>query len=216
MVVAHVANNPSQSDVSITASVRRKNRRRLSRKTPRLSAVVAPVQNEDHEMTEGETSHPSITDRLPAQENTGFDDDELMIDTDPTSLLQTTSASAFPPLTANAEKTRVKSETRRIPMPPHRMTPLKKDWVNVYGPLTEILGLQVRMNVQRRCVEIRVCIILTRHWIIVTLFSQTSKETKDIGALQKGADFVKAFALGFDVKVRARDYNYRHSVNSHS
>jgi rRNA processing protein Krr1/Pno1 len=30
---------------------------------------------------------------------------------------------------------------------------------------------------------------------------QTSKATKDIGALQKGADFVKAFALGFDVNV---------------
>ena len=161
MVVAHVANNPSQPDGSITASTRRKNRRRLSRKTPRLASVSAPVPDEDHEMTEGETSHTSITDRLPTQENTGPDNDELMIDTDPTSLLQTTST--FPPLTANAEKTRVKSETRRIPMPPHRMTPLKKDWVNVYGPLTEILGLQVRMNVQRRCVEIRVRVILTRH-----------------------------------------------------
>jgi len=32
---------------------------------------------------------------------------------------------------------------------------------------------------------------------------QTSKHTKDIGALQKGADFVKAFALGFDVNVRS-------------
>ena len=32
---------------------------------------------------------------------------------------------------------------------------------------------------------------------------QTSKHTKDISALQKGADFVKAFALGFDVNVCA-------------
>ena len=154
MVVAHVANNPSQLDGSITASVRRKNRRRLSRKTPRSSFVSASVPDEDHEMTEGETSRTRIAGPFPAQENTGSDDEQLMID-------PTISVSAFPPLTANTEKTRVKSETRRIPMPPHRMTPLKKDWVNVYGPLTEILGLQVRMNVQRRCVEIRVRIILT-------------------------------------------------------
>ncbi|EDR14785.1 uncharacterized protein LACBIDRAFT_229936 [Laccaria bicolor S238N-H82] len=105
-----------------------------------------------------------------------------MIDADPSFLAPSTSAPTFPPLSANAEKTTLKSETRRIPIPPHRMTPLKKDWVNIFGPLTEILGLQVRMNVQRRCVEAR-----------------TSKHTKDIGALQKGADFVKAYALGFDV-----------------
>jgi RNA-binding protein PNO1 len=36
------------------------------------------------------------------------------------------------------------------------MTPLKKEWVNVYGPLVEMMGLQVRMNVKRRCVELKV------------------------------------------------------------
>ncbi|KNZ73801.1 Pre-rRNA-processing protein PNO1 [Termitomyces sp. J132] len=96
--------------------------------------------------------------------------------------METTAAPAFPALAPGVGATRLKSETRRIPIPPHRMTPIKKDWINIFGPLTEILGLQVRMNVQRRCVEIR-----------------TSKETKDVGALQKGADFVKAYALGFDV-----------------
>ena len=30
---------------------------------------------------------------------------------------------------------------------------------------------------------------------------QTCKDTKDIGALQKAADFVKAFTLGFEVDV---------------
>ncbi|EMD38466.1 hypothetical protein CERSUDRAFT_82727 [Gelatoporia subvermispora B] len=109
-------------------------------------------------------------------------DDEIMIDEDP-SLPAQSSAPTFQPLPASAQRTALKSETRRIPVPPHRMTPLKKDWVNIFSPLTEMLHLQVRMNVPRRCVEIR-----------------TSKHTTDIGALQKGADFVKSYALGFDVQ----------------
>ena len=44
------------------------------------------------------------------------------------------------------------------------------------------MKLQVRMNTKRRCVELR-----------------TSKHTEDIGAIQKGADFLKAFMLGFEI-----------------
>lgn len=33
---------------------------------------------------------------------------------------------------------------------------------------------------------------------------QTSKDTKDIGAIQKAADFVQAFILGFEVEVGLR------------
>ncbi|KAF8447879.1 hypothetical protein L210DRAFT_3390869 [Boletus edulis BED1] len=110
-------------------------------------------------------------------------DDELAIDVDPESAPQPQSVPSFPALSAAAvQSSTLKSETRRIPIPPHRITPIKKDWVNIFSPLTEILGLQVRMNVHRRCVEIR-----------------TSRHTKDIGSIQKGADFVKAYALGFDV-----------------
>lgn len=87
------------------------------------------------------------------------EDDELAIDVDPESVLQPPSAPSFPALpAAAAQSTTLTSETRRIPIPPHRMTPIKKDWINIFSPLTEILGLQIRMNVQRRCVEIRVYI----------------------------------------------------------
>jgi len=178
MVVTHTATLSSKPESSSTGSSVRKNRRKFTRKSARPANPSAHNADEDQEMDDGEASGPSVTDQQAVQDNTG-DDDDLIIDVDP---LQTTSAPAFPPLAVNADKTRLKSETRRIPIPPHRMTPLKKDWINIFGPLTEILGLQVRMNVQRRCVEAR-----------------TSKETKDIGALQKGADFVKAYALGFDV-----------------
>ncbi|KAJ4151351.1 hypothetical protein LMH87_012055 [Akanthomyces muscarius] len=73
-------------------------------------------------------------------------------------------------------------ETRKVPIPPHRMTPLKQNWTTIYPPLVEHLKLQCRMNVARKTVELR-----------------TSKFTTDSGALQKGEDFVKAFTLGFDV-----------------
>ncbi|KAF8319284.1 eukaryotic type KH-domain (KH-domain type I) [Clavulina sp. PMI_390] len=108
------------------------------------------------------------------------DEGDIPMDEEP---LDESSVPTFAPLSASAQTTSSKSESRRIPIPPHRFGPLKNDWVNIYSPLTEILGLQVRMNVQRKAVEIR-----------------TSKHTKDIGALQKGADFVKAYALGFDVQ----------------
>ena len=75
-----------------------------------------------------------------------------------------------------------RSETRKILIPPHRMTPLKASWPKIYPPLVEHLKLQVRMNIKSRCVELR-----------------SSKHTTDSGALQKGEDFVKAFSLGFDV-----------------
>lgn len=74
------------------------------------------------------------------------------------------------------------AEIRKMPIPPHRMTPLKTAWPKVYPPLVEHLKLQVRMNMKTRSVELR-----------------CSKYTTDTGALQKGADFVKAFSLGFDV-----------------
>ncbi|KAL2056703.1 hypothetical protein ABVK25_003097 [Lepraria finkii] len=74
------------------------------------------------------------------------------------------------------------AETRKVLIPPHRMTPLKSAWLKIYPPLVEHLKLQVRMNLKGRAVEMR-----------------TSKHTTDSGALQKGEDFVKAFSLGFDV-----------------
>ncbi|KAI0135127.1 eukaryotic type KH-domain (KH-domain type I) [Daldinia grandis] len=73
-------------------------------------------------------------------------------------------------------------QTRKVGIPPHRFTPLKSAWPKIYPPLVEHLKLQVRMNVKHKRVELR-----------------TSRHTTDAGALQKGEDFVRAFALGFDV-----------------
>merc|ERR1719375_2558578 len=87
----------------------------------------------------------------------------------------------FAPLPATALA--AKKEIRRIACPAHRLTPLKNAWQELLDPLVQHLKLQVRMNTKRRCVEIR-----------------SSEHTPDISYLQKGADFVKAFMLGFDIK----------------
>lgn len=83
---------------------------------------------------------------------------------------------------ASKSNMKVKLESRKVAVPPHRMTPLKNVWSKIYPPLVKHLKLQVRMNLKTKTVELR-----------------TNKYTTDVGALQKGADFVKAFTLGFDV-----------------
>lgn len=75
-----------------------------------------------------------------------------------------------------------KISARKIPMPPNRMKSLKNQWLKIAEPLVEHLKLQVRMNIARKCVELR-----------------TSKHTTSTGALQMGEDFIKAIALGFEV-----------------
>lgn len=89
------------------------------------------------------------------------DDGDILIDNATASTSAAASATAsgsgsgFKPLVTS--ETRVlKDEFRRIPIPPHRITPLKRDWVNLYTPMVEHLGLQVRMNTKRRAVELKV------------------------------------------------------------
>merc|ERR1712170_142311 len=87
----------------------------------------------------------------------------------------------LPPISAD-KLTGGKSELRKVPVPANRYTPLKENWMKIFTPVVEHLHLQICFNLKSRNVEIKTC-----------------KETKDIGALQKAADFVKAFTLGFEV-----------------
>ncbi|XP_062852042.1 RNA-binding protein PNO1 [Trichomycterus rosablanca] len=88
----------------------------------------------------------------------------------------------FPPISGDKLKGGV-DEMRKVPVPSHRYTPLKENWLKIFTPIVENLQLQVRFNLKTRNVEIKTC-----------------KETQDIGALTKAADFVKAFILGFQVE----------------
>lgn len=87
----------------------------------------------------------------------------------------------FAPVTSYEENGR-KVEFRRVPVPQHRMTPLKNGWLTLYKPVTENLKLDMRMNLKTRKVEIK-----------------TTLETPDSGNLQRAADFIHAYILGFDV-----------------
>ena len=84
----------------------------------------------------------------------------------------------------NFEKAKVgvkkKTDMRSIPVPLHRYTPLKNNWETILKTLVKHMKLLVRMNTRRRAVQIK-----------------TTKEVQDPGALQKSADFLKAFMLGF-------------------
>ncbi|KAF2222184.1 KH domain-containing protein [Elsinoe ampelina] len=126
---------------------------------------VLPVQNDDDDVVLS-LANPTTTDAQP--------DAPLDMDID------SGTAPLFTPETPGAISHR--AESRKVPVPPHRMSPLKSQWTKIYPPLVEHLKLQVRMNVKSKAVELR-----------------TSKHTDDTGALQKGADFITAFCLGFDV-----------------
>ncbi|GAB1598997.1 RNA-binding protein PNO1-like [Argonauta hians] len=86
----------------------------------------------------------------------------------------------YPPISTKSATG--KSERRKIPVPSHRYTPLKENWLKIYTPVVEQLKLQIRFNLKTRHVELRTC-----------------KSTPEIGSLQRGADFVRAFTLGFDI-----------------
>ncbi|KAI0429265.1 pre-rRNA-processing protein [Xylaria sp. FL1042] len=86
----------------------------------------------------------------------------------------------FPQLQNDDGAFRVQS--RKVPVPPHRFSPLKSSWPQIYPPLVEHLKLAVRMNIKHKAVELR------------------NSKTSSPGALQKGEDFIRAFCLGFPVQ----------------
>ena len=94
----------------------------------------------------------------------------------------TASEPLFPPASVK-DAAKGSKEFRRITVPPHRFGPLKQQWTEIFTPIVSNLKLQIRMNVKTKQVEI-----------------QTSEYTEDIGAIQRAADFIKAFLLGFEIK----------------
>lgn len=108
--------------------------------------------------------------------------------------MQVEEANAGPQIRLKSQKAKVKKSSkptttldkavdiRKIFVPNTRLTPLKQNWLKIFSPIVEHLKLQIRFNNRTKTVEIR-----------------PSSSTSDISVLQKAADFVKAFVLGFDV-----------------
>ncbi|KAL6940697.1 pre-rRNA-processing protein pno1 [Hanseniaspora vineae] len=172
--------------------------------------MVAPTALKKQSPAPG-TSLASTSSKIIGLDNTmsvDDDDDDILIDTETTNDFSATTGHAQNPETnkttftnkvvldesgkprfqdvtkqAEAGLMKIKLESRKIPVPPHRMTPLKNNWTKIYPPLVDHLKLQVRMNLKTKSVEMKT----------------NPKFTTDPGALQKGADFIKAFTLGFDL-----------------
>lgn len=87
----------------------------------------------------------------------------------------------FEPLTAH-EMSDGRVQFRKVNVPPHRYSPLKKAWMDLYTPVYEQMKIDIRMNLKARKVELK-----------------TRSDTPEVSNLQKCADFVHAFMLGFDV-----------------
>lgn len=186
------------SSVPASAARASKSRARLEDEADDTAQASLPERRPlGQEASDDDMDDEAYMSTLPA-DGDGDGDDDLVLDQDMEDASQAPNASSavpgdddalrFQPISAAAlaaaqagADNKVKQQLRKIPIPPHRLSPLKRDWPKIYTPLVEQAGLMVRMNPRTRCVELK-----------------SSKHTEDVGVLQKASDFVKAYALGFD------------------
>lgn len=154
--------------------------RRLDKHEQPPAASVASV--DDDEVMVDVTAVPSSSSSVPVTNN--GDIDLTSTSTTTTTNTTTTMDSEGKIHFASVAQSNgpIKQETRSIPVPRHRYAQLRAMWKKIYVPLVEQLRLQVKMDPRHNKVMIRTC-----------------KDTTDPGAIQKGADFLRAFCLGFDV-----------------
>ena len=86
-------------------------------------------------------------------------------------------------LNSNNNNKIVKREYCKIIVPVNRMKPLKENWPTIVKVLVEHMKIQIKMNLKKKCIEIR-----------------TSDTTEDPCAIRKCEDFLKAFICGFELQ----------------
>ncbi len=67
---------------------------------------------------------------------------------------------SFAPLGGAGSAGVVQNELRRVAIPPHRMTPLRTDWPNIMTPVVTHMKLQIRVNPEGRCIEMKVRVVV--------------------------------------------------------
>ncbi|KAK4215307.1 hypothetical protein QBC37DRAFT_419365 [Rhypophila decipiens] len=138
-------------------------------KVPEAAAAPTPDQEDELILDVHDSNLPETTAALPPSDP---EDVEMAVDEE--------GRPRFAPGKDIDPARRV--ERRNIPIPPNRMSALKINWSKMYEALAGHCKLQVRMDVKEKRVQLR-----------------TSRFTERIETLQMGADFVSAFAMGFDI-----------------
>ncbi|THY76060.1 hypothetical protein D6C94_03460 [Aureobasidium pullulans] len=110
--------------------------------------VVA--NNEDDEMLISTTDAPAVQAADQTEQDTA-----MTVDSQPLFAAEKT---------ANQQH---RSESRKVPVPPHRWTPLKSSWPKIYPPLVEHLKLQVRVNDRLESVQIEADTTLHQHTLFM-------------------------------------------------
>ena len=157
-------------------------RRRSTKKMPKSEKKTK--DDDDDVVVENKTGNP-VSSKEEAMRIIGEKEEDknamvsLFSDVNPNDPLRP----IFAPLGKQNEKKGEKAMYRKVNVPSHRLSPLKEHWMALYTPVTKQMKIDMRMNLKLKKVELK-----------------TTDQTEDESALQKSADFIQAFVLGFEIQ----------------
>lgn len=183
---------PELEDVSDIVQVEVKKKPAAAKKEQSESEFKLVQSKRKRRQSKMETEEPQeeeeAEDEQIADEDDAEDEDDIVVDRKLLAPIESGKPEdslkkpKFPPISAD-KLSDGKNEMRKIHVPPNRFNPLKDNWMKIYAPIVEYLKLQIRFNLKTRNVEIKTC-----------------EQTDEATSIQKAADFVRAFVLGFEIE----------------